>query len=95
MSRKIEYSNTLEKKLRKYKGNHPVIEGFKKKAKELEKFQDPSKYGKLLHGSWKGFQEEHITSAVIFIFRWLPEHNLIQFIDLDDHKNLYGRDNKA
>jgi len=55
LNRKIEYSNTLEKKLRKYKGNHPVIEGFKKKAKELEKFYDPSKYGKLLHGSWKGF----------------------------------------
>jgi mRNA-degrading endonuclease RelE of RelBE toxin-antitoxin system len=59
LNRKIEYSVTLEKKLRKYKGNKSVIEGFKKKAKELTKFEDPSRYGKPLHGSWKEFQEEH------------------------------------
>lgn len=95
MNREIEYSDTLKKKLRKYQGNYPVIEGLKKKAKELEHFHDPSKYGKSLHGDWKSFREEHITGSFVFIFRWLPERNLIQFIDLDDHKNLYGRDNRS
>ncbi len=93
MNRQIEYSNTIKKKLRKYRANYPLIEGFKKKARELEQFHDPSKYGKSLHGHWKGFREEHITDSFIFVFRWLSDRNILQFVDLDDHKNLYGRDN--
>ncbi len=92
MDREIDYTAEIKKKLKKYKGNFPVIDGFKKKAKELETFPDPFTYGHQLHGDWKGFNEEHITGSIVFIFRWLPDRNLIQYVDLDDHKVLFGRD---
>lgn len=95
MNREVQYTETISKKLKKFKANFPVIDGFKKKIKELETFPDPFKYGHQLHGKWKGFNEEHITGSFVFIFRWLPQQNLIQYVDLDDHKVLFGRDNRS
>lgn len=90
MDRQVDYTDVIKKKIKKFKGNTAVIDGFKKKVKELETFQDPSTYGSKLHGEWSGFNHEHITSSISFIFRWLPAQNLIQYVDLDDHKNLFG-----
>lgn len=59
--------------IKKMQGKSQVIKGFKKK---LEKFDDPSKHGRPSYLNWKGFQEEHVASSVIFIFRWLPGQNL-------------------
>lgn len=95
MTRQVEYTDTLKKKLKRFRSDIPVIEGFQRKAKELETFPDPNQYGELKRGKWKKCRAEHITSSVSFVFRYFKDIDFIQFIDLDDHKTLFGRDNRS
>jgi mRNA-degrading endonuclease YafQ of YafQ-DinJ toxin-antitoxin module len=90
LNRSVEYSKTLEKKLKKFRSDFPVIDGFKKKMKELETHPNPNQYGQTKKGIWKNCRAEHITKSISFIFRYYPETDTIQVIDLDDHKTLFG-----
>ncbi len=92
MTRRVAYSHTLEKKLKKFRSDFPVINGFKNKMKELETHPNPNQYGEPKKGVWKNCRAEHITKSISFVFRYFPESDLLQVIDLDDHKTLFGRD---
>lgn len=84
----------IEKKLKKLKSDKAIIESFKKIVVELANSKDPRSTGDLKHGRYRYCYGIHLTKSYSLIYRVFEEKRIIQLIDLDDHKNLYGRDNR-
>lgn len=91
----IPVDDTIDKKLKKYKGNNPLIKNFKNFIKELETTNDPATLGNVKHGQYKNCYGKHMTKSHSLIYAIDYTKFIVYLIDLDDHKNLYGRDNKA
>ncbi|MBM3903572.1 MAG: hypothetical protein FJ357_00290 [Thaumarchaeota archaeon] len=87
-------SHHLEKKLKKFKSDKTVIDGFKRTIAELAESDDPRKFGEMKHGKFRYCYAIHITKSHSLLYRVFIDEQIIQLIDLDDHKNLYGRDNR-
>ena len=85
----------IEKKIKKFKSDKTIIDNFKKIVVELANSDDPRSMGDLKHGRYRYCYGIHITKYYSLIYRIFEEKRVIQLIDLDDHKNLYGRDNKV
>ena len=85
----------IEKKLKKFKSDKMTINSFKKIVVELANSEDPRSIGDLKHGRYRYCYGIHLTKSHSLIYRIFEEKRVIQLIDLDDHKNLYGRDNKG
>jgi len=87
--------NTIDKKLKKLKGNKDVIKNYKTAVVELASSKDPTKLGEKKHGRFKYCYAYSVTKSYRLVYRVLVDKNIIQLIDLDDHKNLFGRDNRS
>ena len=84
----------IDRKLRKFKSDKAIIDGFKRAIKDLAASNDPRQIGELKHGKYRYCYAIHITKSHSLVYRVFMTEKVIQLIDLDDHKNLYGRDNK-
>lgn len=81
------------KSIKKFKSDK-TIDNFKKIVVELTNSNDPRNLGDLKHGRYRYCYGIHLTKSHSLIYRIFEEKRIIQLIDLDDHKNLYGRDNR-
>ena len=84
----------IDRKLRKFKSDKAIIDGFKRAIKDLAASNDPRQIGELKHGKYRYCYAIHITKSHSLVYRVFMTEKVIQLIDLDDHKNLYGRDNR-
>lgn len=85
----------IDKKLKKFRSDKAIIDGFKRTVNDLTTSDDPRKIGELKHGQYRYCYAIHITKSHSLIYRVFMTERVIQFIDLDDHKNLYGRDDRS
>ncbi|MDE1725736.1 MAG: hypothetical protein KGH89_00535 [Thaumarchaeota archaeon] len=90
----IQASPIIDKKLKKFKSNKAVFFGFSRILDELKTTQDPRKIGELKHGIYRYCYGIHVTKSHSLLYRYFSDEDIVQLIDLDDHKNLYGRDNR-
>jgi addiction module RelE/StbE family toxin len=84
----------IEKKLKKFKSDKAVSEGFKRTVRELANSDNPQLMGDPKHGKYRYCYAIHITKSHSLLYRVFNDERVIQLVDLDDHKNLYGRDNR-
>ncbi|MEX0656502.1 MAG: hypothetical protein WD154_03020 [Nitrosopumilaceae archaeon] len=84
----------IDRKLRKFKSDKAIIDGFKRAIRDLASSNDPRQIGELKHGKYRYCYAIHITKSHSLVYRVFVTEKVIQLIDLDDHKNLYGRDNR-
>lgn len=91
----VDVSNEVKKKLKKFKSDKAIIEGFYRTLEELSIAPDPTKIGERKHGFYRNCHAIHITKNHSLLYRYFPEQDLLHLIDFDDHKNLYGRDNRG
>lgn len=93
--RLVQPSTKLLKKLKKFKSAKTIIEGYHRVLEELETAPDPTEIGERKHGLYANCYAIHITKSHSLVYMYLPKENTVVLIDLDDHKNLFGRDNRA
>ena len=93
--RHVDVSDEVKKKLKKFRSDKAIIEGFYRTLEELKDAPEPIKIGERKHGFYRNCHAIHITKNHSVLYRYFPEQDLLHLIDLDDHKNLYGRDNKS
>ena len=84
----------LIKKLKKFRSDKQIIDGYKRAVTDLSSATDPRSLGERKHGRYKYCYSYIVTKSHRLIYRILYEQKIIQLIDLDDHKVLFGRDNK-
>jgi len=84
----------IKKKIKKFKSDKAIIDNFKRMVIELTNAKDPRSIGEMKHGRYRYCYGIHLTKSHSLIYRIFEERKIIQIIDLDDHKNLYGRDNR-
>lgn len=89
------FDNTIERKIKKFKSDKPLIKNYKAFIEELKVVDDPRTLGDLKHGKFRYCYGMHFTKSHSLIYYVDFQRNTVFLIDLDDHKNLYGRDNKA
>ena len=89
------FDDTIDKKLKKYKSNTPLIKNFKIFIEELEVIENPADIGDKKHGAFKNCYGRHLTKSFSLIYSINYESHVVILVDLDDHKNLYGRDNRS
>lgn len=89
------YDDTIDKRLRKFKSDTPVIKNFKNFVQELEFIDDPAEIGERKHGKYRDCFGAHMTKSVSLVYSVNYEKNTVYLVDLDNHKNLYGRDNHS
>lgn len=85
----------IDKKLKKFKSNKDIINGYKTAIIELSTSEDPTKIGTLKHGKFKHCYSYNVTKSYRLLYRVYFKEKIIQLIDLDDHKNIFGRDNRS
>ena len=86
--------DTIDKKLKKFRSDKQIIDGYKRAVIDLSSTTDPRGLGERKHGRYKYCYSYVITKSHRLIYRVLYDQKIIQLIDLDDHKVLFGRDNK-
>lgn len=84
----------IDRKLKKFKSDKAIVDGFKRAVRDLAASNDPRQIGELKHGKYRYCYAIHITKSHSLVYRVFMTEKVIQLIDLDDHKNLYGRDNR-
>ena len=87
--------NTIDKKLKKFKSDKSIIDGYFRALDDLKDATDPTTVGERKHGKYKFCFAIHVTKNHSLIYLYLHGKDLVQLIDLDDHKTLFGRDNRA
>ena len=87
--------NTIDKKLKKFKSDKSIIDGYFRALESLKDAPDSTTIGERKHGKYKFCFAIHITKSHSLIYLYLREKDLVQLIDLDDHKTLFGRDNRS
>ncbi len=88
------FDDIIDKKLKKFKSNQSLIKNFTNFIEEL-KTDDPARLGESKHGVYKNCIGKHLTKSHALIYYVDYSKGIVWLVDLDDHKNLYGRDNKS
>lgn len=88
---KIRYDEPLDKKLAKLKPNGEVVKGFKSAVENLAQSADPASMGARKRGRLRGMYSYRITKSFRLLYSVNYDEGKITLVDLDDHKNLYGR----
>ena len=89
---KISYDDPLDKKLAKLKPNGEVVKGFKSAIENLAQSADPASMGARKRGRLRAMYSYRITKSFRLLYSVNYDEGKITLVDLDDHKNLYGRD---
>ncbi|MHB8547259.1 MAG: hypothetical protein ACYDAJ_10875 [Nitrosotalea sp.] len=91
----IILSERVLKKLKKFKSNKPLIDNFNNFLDELKSSTDPGTMGEIKHGRYHNCHGRHMTKSHSLIYYVDFQQKSVYLIDLDDHKNLYDRDNRS
>ena len=84
--------DTIDKKLKKYKSNKPLVDNYFVFLDELKNTDSPETLGEPKCGQYKNCRGKHLTKSHSLIYYVDYTQHTVFLIDLDDHKNLYGRD---
>lgn len=95
MWRIASVDRTVSKKLEKYKANKQLTDNYFKFIEDLANADDPRKLGDPKQGRFRQCFGKHMTKSHSLIYYVDFERRTVYLIDLDDHKNLYGRDNRV
>ena len=90
----VDVSEKTKKKLKKFRSDKAIIEGFLRALKELKTVPDPTTIGERKHGLYANCYGIHLTKNHSLVYMYIPKEDIVILVDLDDHKNLYGRDNR-
>jgi len=63
------FDNTIDKKLKKFKSNQPLIKNFTNFIKDLKTIDDPARLGELKHGLYKNCIGRHLTKSHTLIYK--------------------------
>ncbi|MGI0082067.1 MAG: hypothetical protein ACREAG_02005 [Nitrosopumilaceae archaeon] len=87
--------NTIDKKLKKFRSDKQIIDGYRRAILDLTEAKDPRTLGERKHGRYKYCYAYGITKSHRLVYRVFYDQNVVQLIDLDDHKVLFGRDDRS
>lgn len=82
----------IVKRLFKLRSNKEVVDGYRRAVSELARSSDPGKISYHKHGTRRYTYVYRITRSYRLLYRVDPGENTITMVDLDDHKDIYGRD---
>lgn len=82
----------FDKKLDKHRSNKAVINGYKNASLALAHSDSPEEMGDRKYGHLRYSYVYRITKSYRLLYRVDRSKNAIIMVDLDDHKNVYGRD---
>lgn len=82
----------FDKKLDRHRSNKEVIKGYKNASLELTHSDNPEELGYRKRGPLRYSYVYRITKSYRLVYRVDRGECAIIMIDLDDHKNIYGRD---
>jgi len=94
----IVQESVIDTRLKKFKSNKQLLDNFHSfmnDVKWLNDNENPSKLGTRKRGRYKNCFGRHLTKSHTLIFSINHDEHVVHLIDLDDHKTLYGRDNKS
>ena len=80
------------KKLRRHRSNKEVIDKYKNASLELARSANPEELGDRKRGHLSHSYAYRITKSYRLLYRVDRDKGAIVMVDLDDHKNIYGRD---
>lgn len=80
------------KKLRRLRSNPEVVDKYKRALFELSHSSDPEELGDRKRGRLRHLFAYRITKSYRLLYRIDRDKREIAMVDLDDHKNIYGRD---
>ena len=89
---KIRLNDHIVKKLHKHRSNKAVLDGYGNAALELARSIDPGRLGDRKHGRLRHLYGYRITKSCRLLYHVDRDKGEIVMVDLDDHKNIYGRD---
>lgn len=92
---RIAEDDIIAKKMRKFRSDADVTKGYANALRDLAGSDDPSAAGVRKRGRLRHCYSYNVTKShrVIYMVRW--KERVIQIIDVDDHKNVFWRDNRA
>ena len=91
----VDESDLVKKKLKKFRSDKAIILGYYRAVEDLIKAPDPARMGERKHGIYRNCHAIHVTKNHSLLYRYFPENDLLHLIDLDDHKSLYGMENRG
>ena len=80
------------KKLRKHRSNKEVIDKYRNASLELARSANPEELGDCKRGRLRYAYACRTTMSCRLPYRADRNEGSIVMVDLDDHKNVYGRD---
>ena len=89
---KVRPNDKFDRKVRKLRSNTEVFDGFQTALSELVRSADPESMGDRKRGRLHNLYTYRITKSYRLLYRVDRDEGAIVMVDLDDHKNVYGRD---
>ena len=89
---KIRLNDNFDKKLHKHRSNKEVLDGYANAALELAHSIDPRRLGDRKRGRLHHLYGYRLTKSYRLLYHVDRDNGEIVMVDLDDHKNVYGRD---
>lgn len=89
---KITVDEALDRKLGRFKSNRDVTKGYRVAVVDLVQSADPADMGIRKRGQLCHLYSYNITKSFRLLYTVDYRKREIRLVDLDDHKNLYGRD---
>lgn len=89
---KIGEDDVLSKKLAKLDSNSDAVKGYREAVANLAQADDPARLGERKHGPLRHLHSCRMTKSLRLLYSIDRRRNAIVLVDLDDHKNVYGRD---
>lgn len=88
----INSDKALGKKLSMLSSNSYAAKGYKAAVENLMHAADPARMGERKHGRMHHLYSYRITKSLRLLYFIDRRRGVITLVDLDDHKNLYGKD---
>ena len=90
----IKLHPRMAKALKTIKGNAPAQHQLAIFTNDLQAGKDPSTLGERKRGPYRNCFGLHLTKSISLIYNVEHHARIVHFINLGDHKQLYGRDNR-
>lgn len=89
---KITVDRAFDKKLARFKSNADIVGQYRVAIADLACSANPSRLGRRKRGSLRHLYSYDITKSFRLLYSVDRCRLEIHLVDLDDHKNLYGKD---
>ncbi len=88
----IGVDKVILRKLAKLDSNSAAAKGYREAVANLAQANDPARLGECKHGPLRHLHSYRITRSLRLLYSIDRRRNAIVLVDLDDRKNVYGRD---